>query len=103
MKKRFLTAMILMGLLTGAAAAHAEDLEGLIISIDAKKNQMDIVPAGVSENISVSVSEFIKAHGPTALDDLDIGRHISMTIQKDSGGRWAMTAIQRPEVIIPAA
>ena len=106
MKKRFLTAMLLMGLFTGSTAAFAEALEGVITFIDAEKDQIQIVPtsSGVSgKNISVSVSEFIKANGLADLNDLDVGKTISMTIRKDPGGRWVMTSLKKPEVLIPDA
>ena len=97
---------MLTGLLVGIATAHADALDGTITFIDAKNDLIQVVPlsphAG-GKNISVSVSEFIKAHGPGALDDLDVGKHVFLTVQKDSVGRWAMTAIQRPEVIVPEA
>ena len=104
MTKRFLTAIMLVGLWTGSATASAEELEGIITSIDAKKNQMDIVPAGHSgDNISVSVAEYIKANHLAGLNDLDVGKKVSMTIRKDPAGRWVMRSLDRADVVVPEA
>ena len=96
--------MALIGLWMGSVPAYAETLEGTIISIDTKKNQMQIAPSGsgeAGENISVSVSEFIKANGLPQLNRLDVGKKVSMNVRKDSTGQWALTLLKKQAVLVP--
>ena len=105
MKKSIFRIVLLTGILAGFAAdAYAETLEGLIVSMDSNHKVLFVSPSGSSDpgaNISVSVSEYIEANGFADLNDLDVGQHISMTVQQDPQGQWVLTALKKPDVLVP--
>ena len=105
MIKSIFQVVLLAGILAGFAAdAYAETLEGLIVSMDSKHKVLLVAPSGSSDpgaGVSVSVSEFIETNGFAPLDDLDVGQYISMTVQQGPKGQWVLTALKKPDVLVP--
>ena len=105
MKKSIFRIVLLAVVLAGFTAhAYAETLEGLIVSMDSKHKVLLVAPSGSSgpqATISVSVSEYIETNGFADLNDLDVGQHISMTVQQGPEGHWVLTALKKPDVLVP--
>ena len=105
MKKHLLAAIFVLGALSGAACqAFAEPLEGMILSIDSKDQVLLVAPSGAGDSnpqVSVSVSEFIKNNGSAALNGLDVGKTVSMTVGHAPDGNWQLVSIAKPDLTVP--
>ena len=106
MNRSTFTVVLITGMLAGlTGSVYAEPIEGVILSIDSKKNQLSILPSGSTHpraGVSVSVLDFVRKNGLAQLNDLDVGKTVSMNIEKDPSGKWEMTSLKEPELLVPA-
>ena len=96
---------LMICLLAGGVAAYAEPLQGMVVSIDSENSVLVITPAAGPEepkaDLRVSVLDFIKSNGPAQLNDLEIGKKVTLEVQKGANGTWELRSLNKPDISVP--